>query len=82
MSFDIPPYMEPQVQQFAQNQHISPDEAVIRLIEAGLNVAQSKPTGRSILGAFAGPEDSAGMDEALDLAMRDRERRHARLDNA
>jgi hypothetical protein len=78
MSFDIPTYIEPQVQQFAHAQHISADEAVIRLIEAGLNVMCAKPTNRSILGAFASPADSAVMDEALELAMRERERRHVR----
>ena len=78
MSFDIPTYIEPQVQQFAHAQYISADEAVVRLIEAGLNLIHTKPTNRSILGAFASPEDSAVMDEALELAMRERERRHVK----
>ena len=76
MSFDIPTYIEPQVQQFANAQHISADEAVVRLIEAWLNSIHAKPSNRSILGAFASPADSAVMDAALELAMRERERRH------
>jgi len=78
MSFEIPTSIEPQVQQFAHAQHISTDEAVVRLIEAGLNVIHAKSTNRSLLGAFASPEDSTVMDEALELAMQERERRHAR----
>jgi hypothetical protein len=78
MRFAIPTDIEPQVQQFAHAQHISIDEAVVRLIEAGLNVIQAKPTNRSLLGTFASPAESAVMDEALELAMRERERRNAR----
>lgn len=78
MSFDIPTSIEPQVQQFAHAQHISPDEAIVRLIVAGLNVMSAKPTSRSLLGAFASPADSAVMDEALELAMHERQHRHIR----
>jgi hypothetical protein len=78
MGFEIPQYMEPQVREFAHSQQISEDEAVVRLIEAGLNVIHAKPTNRSILGAFASPEESAIMDGALELAMREREHRNAR----
>ena len=80
MSFDIPPEIEPQVQEFARSQHISANEAVLRLIEAGLGMNQIKHPNRAILGAFSSPEEREAMDGAMELAMRDRERRNARPD--
>jgi len=77
MSFEIPAHMEPDVRQYAKSQHITSDEAVVRLIKAGLGLAGSKPANRSILGAFSSPEDVAVMDDALEFAMQERERRNA-----
>ncbi len=40
MSFEpLPPHLEQSVQRFASQQHITHDEAVIRLIETGLTTA-------------------------------------------
>jgi hypothetical protein len=79
MRFDIPVYIEPQVQRFAAAQQISHDEALVQLIQAGLE-RMSPPvvSPLDILGAFSSLEESATADEALELAMRDRERRNAR----
>lgn len=81
MSFEIPANIEPDVRHYAQAQHITADEAVVRLIKAGLKVAQARPANRSILGAFASPEDAAIMDDALELAMQERERRNVSSDS-
>ena len=77
MSFDIPQYIEPSIEQYANAQHITHDEAIIRLIQAGLERALPPASPRDILGAFSSPEDSEAMDEALNIAMQDRERRNA-----
>jgi len=45
MSLEIPSNIKRDIQKFAQEQHISPDEAVLRLLETGLSV--SKPAART-----------------------------------
>jgi hypothetical protein len=81
MSFDVPAFIEPDIQQYADAQHISEDQAIVQLLQAGLQYLQIQSP-RAILGAFATSEESAAMDEALELAMRDRDRRNARNENA
>jgi len=39
MSFDIPLTIEPQVIEYAQSEHITQDEAIVRLIQAGLTAS-------------------------------------------
>lgn len=72
MSFDIPPNIEPQIQKFAEAQHISANDALIRLIQAGLEVEQINEAGaprqsyRSFFGAAKGGYGSAeAVDEAI-----------------
>ena len=73
MSFDIPAYIEPQVQQFAQKQHITPAEAIVRLIEAGLSIqpaerqaSMPRPSYGALFGAAKG---GYGSPEAVDRAI-------------
>ena len=83
MSFDIPLYIEPQIQRFAAAQHISKEEALLQLIQAGLErLVPASVSPRDILGAFSSQEESDCADEALDLAMEDREHRNTQAPNA
>ncbi len=72
MSFVIPANIEPQVQAFAQAQHISETEAVIRLIQAGLSVQKvqvpdvDRPNYASMFGAV---KNGYGSPEAVDKAI-------------
>ncbi len=43
MSLDIPSNIERQIEQFAQQHQITPDEAAIRLIETGLALRKQSP---------------------------------------
>lgn len=72
MSFDIPPNIEPQIQKFADALHISANEALVRLIQAGLEFEQvssaetSRPTYHSFFGAAKGGYGSVeAVDEAI-----------------
>jgi hypothetical protein len=78
MSFDIPSYIEPSIERFAQAQRITHDEAIIRLIQFGLEHALPPPAARETLGIFSSPEDSAAIDDAMTIAMKERERRNGR----
>ncbi|MBS1725506.1 MAG: hypothetical protein JST51_02210 [Armatimonadetes bacterium] len=72
MSFDIPPNIEPQVKEFAQAQHISETEALIRLIQAGLSVQKIPPqeTVRPSYGSMFGIlKNGYGSPEAVDKAI-------------
>lgn len=71
MSFDIPVSIEPQIQRYADERHLTIDEAIVKLLEAGLgqdNVALSG------LGLFGDPEDAEALDAAVDLAYEERRR--------
>jgi hypothetical protein len=74
MNLEIPSNIERDIQRFAQEQHITPDEAVLRLIETGLSV--KKPTPLSVveqgLGLFGSPEDAALLDEVVSIAYDER----------
>ncbi|HEY6348094.1 MAG TPA: hypothetical protein VI636_01670 [Candidatus Angelobacter sp.] len=73
---DIPSNMERDIQEFAQEEHISHDEAVLRLIETGLSVR--KPTSKTVfeqgLGLFGSPEDASLLDEVVSIAYEERRR--------
>ena len=73
MSFDIPRHIESEVQEYAGTQHISTDEAILRLIQSGLDMARSTPAQQG-LGLFSSPEDSEALDAAVKLAYEDRNR--------
>lgn len=77
MSFDIPASIEPSVKQYAAAQHISTDEALLRLLQIGVRHAVPASSPSDILGAFSSDIEAATMDEALGLAMEDRERRNS-----
>ena len=53
MSYDIPAHIKPEIRDYAQSEHISPDEAIERLLVSGLIASRSatKPgKGRRIAG--------------------------------
>ncbi len=76
MSFEIPLNIERDIQQFAQQERITHDEAVLRLIETGLSVR--KPVPKTVfeqgLGLFGSPEDAALLDEVVSIAYEERRR--------
>ena len=76
MSLDIPFNIESEIAQFAQQHHITPDEAVIWLIETGLALIKQVPQTSSEqgLGLFGSPEDSALLDEVVAIAYEERRR--------
>lgn len=83
MSFDVPVHIESQIQRVADAEHISHDEALVRIIEAGLErMLPTSVSPRDILGAFSSEEESVVADEALALAMNDREQRNAQASHA
>lgn len=77
MSLDIPSNVERGIQQFAQQEHITHDEAVLRLIETGLSASQ--PVAKTVfeqgLGLFGSPEDASLLDEVVSIAYEERRRR-------
>ncbi len=81
MSLDIPSDIERDIQRFAQQQHITVNEAVLRLLEAGLAV--EKPVQKTVfeqgLGLFGSPEDSALLDEVVSIAYGERRRPSERV---
>ena len=76
MTMDIPSNVERDIQKFAEEEHISHDEAVLRLIETGLSI--SKPGSKTVfeqgLGLFGSPEDSSLLDEVVSIAYDERRR--------
>jgi hypothetical protein len=74
MSVDIPSSIERDIQRFAQEQHITNEEAVLRLIEAGLRSPAPKTVFEKGLGLFGSPEDAALLDEVVALAYEERRR--------
>jgi hypothetical protein len=76
MSPDLPSSIERDIQRFAQEQHLTHDEAVVRLIEIGLKVrnAASVDVFEQGLGLFAAPEDTALLDEVVSIAYQERRR--------
>ncbi len=77
MSVDIPPNIEGDIQRFAQEQHITRDEAVLRLIETGLSLRRPdarKKVFEQGLGLFGSREDSLLLDEVVSIAYDERRR--------
>ncbi|HEY6253211.1 MAG TPA: hypothetical protein VI685_24920 [Candidatus Angelobacter sp.] len=76
MATDIPSKLERDIQKFAQEEQISHDEAVLRLIETGLSVR--RPTSKTVfeegLGLFGSPEDGSLLDEVVSIAYEERRR--------
>ncbi len=71
MSFDIPVAIEPQIIEYAQSEHITEGEAIVRLIQAGLSAYQQQPGQNAILsdfGSLGDPMDAAILDEAMEAA--------------
>ena len=72
MSFDLPPSIKKQVQEFAQAQQISDTEALIRLIQDGLSVLtvpMPKPDRPSYASMFGAVKNGYGSVEAIDKAI-------------
>ena len=71
ISFDIPQRWEPQIEQIAQAQHISTDEALDRVIEAGVekfqlsSAVEPRVSYASLYGSVKGP-GAHGSREAVD----------------
>ena len=86
MSFEpLPANLEQGVQRFAEQQHVSHDEAVLMLIETGLkSIPKSAPAeadknpAQELIGLFSSPEDSAVMDEVVAIAYEGRKAAAAR----
>lgn len=76
MSVEIPTNIERDIERFAQQEHITHDEAVLRLIETGLSVKNPGPKTvfEQGLGMFGSPEDSALLDEVVSIAFEERRR--------
>ena len=76
MSLELPSSIERDIQRFAQEEQISHDEAVVRLIQTGL--LSKSPAPKTVfeqgLGLFGSPEDSALLDEVVSLAYEERRR--------
>ena len=76
MTMDIPSNIERDIERFAQEEHITHDEAVLRLIETGLSI--NKPVPKTVfeqgLGLFGSPEDSSLLDEVVSIAYGERRR--------
>ena len=86
MSFEqLPQELEQGVKRFAQELHVSHDEAVLRLIETGLQhvpapekTGQGKNPAEELIGLFSSPEDCALMDEVVAIAYEGRKAAAAR----
>jgi hypothetical protein len=76
MSFEIPAYIEPQVQRFAKSQHITANEAVVRRNKAGLDAQLPPHRSGNIWGM--GAEDADVLDAVADDAMAERRNRFGR----
>ena len=68
MSFDIPRQYEPKIRQFAQSQHITTDEALNRIIQAGLErvtapVESPRVSYVALFGAANGPGTRKSREE-------------------
>lgn len=76
MSLDIPVNIERDIQEFARQERITHDEAVLRLIETGLSLKKtlSKTVFEQGLGLFGSAEDSALLDEVVSIAYEERRR--------
>lgn len=81
----LPNNIEQGVQQFAQERHISQDEAVLLLLQTGLQhvpattqAEHGKNPAEELIGLFSSDEDAALMDEVVALAYEGRRAAAAR----
>jgi hypothetical protein len=80
MSFDdLPNEIKKGIQQYAGENHLSHDEAVIRLIEKGLENCLTQPAINGLSGIAMSDDEAALVDDAVDLAMEARRHRSERL---
>jgi hypothetical protein len=93
MGFEsLPEELEKSVHEFAKRERISDDEAVLRLIKAGLSAPRDEDTSDSgqtpqnaaeaLIGLFSSAEGCAAMDEVVRLAYEGRRAAAAREANA
>ena len=76
MSFDIPVAIEPEIIQYAQTERITESEAIVRLIQAGLNARATEDARiQALLGEPLSEQDAALMDEVVEIAMKARSER-------
>ena len=75
----LPENLEQSVKQFASQQHISRDEAVIKLIETGLKDVKAKAQIAGLSGSPMSDEEAAIVDDALAIAMEARRERSERM---
>ena len=76
MSYAIPPHFEPQLEIVAEAQHITMDEALKRVLEAGLERLVPKRTAiPGLTGYPMSDAEAAVMDEVVEIAMSSRAQR-------
>ena len=80
MNFEnLPPSLEHGVEMFADRHHISHSEAVVRLLETGLQFEQSISKIQGLSGIPMTDDEVSVVDSAMDLAMEDRRQRTDRM---
>lgn len=76
LDLDIPSNIERDIQRFAREEHITHQEAVLRLIQTGLSAR--KPVAKTVfeqgLGLFGSPEDASLLDAVVSMAYEERRR--------
>ena len=91
MSFaELPEDVERQVREYAEQRHVSRDEAILNILKQGLSAEKKSEGGtlassededrriQDLLGEPLSPEDAAIMDEVVEEAMKAREGRWER----
>jgi hypothetical protein len=72
----IPSKIDRAIERFAQEEHITRDEAILRLIETGLSL--KRPADKTVfeqgLGLFGAPADASLLDEVVAIAYEERRR--------
>ena len=68
MSLSVPANIEPEIIQYAQAEHITADEAIVRLIQVGLREKSTPSPAEQMWGAFSSPEDVAMLDDIVQEA--------------
>jgi hypothetical protein len=76
MSIDIPAAIEPDIVQYAQSERITASEAIVRLIQAGLDARAAEESRiQALLGDPMNEHDAAVIDEVVEMAMNARKDR-------
>lgn len=76
---NLPTNLEHGVEMFADRHHISHDEAVVRLLETGLQFEQSISKIKGLSGIPMTDDEASVVDDALALAMEHRRQRTDRM---